>query len=122
MFFGQLLQTYLENRKTLLIILREFEQLLPESDESALRELMEVNRALTDFVQKGKEQGFVRSDVDASLVAGTLLDRLMGQAQYPHAHKKFFNITSLDPEYRAHWVRASLGLVLDGIIPRAESA
>jgi AcrR family transcriptional regulator len=118
MFLAQLLETYIDNRETLLIALREFEQLPQDSDNSALRELIEINHTLSNFVQKAKKQGFVRDDVDASMVAGTLLDRLINQARYAHTHAQFFSVTSLDPEYRAYWVRASLGLILEGMKPR----
>ncbi len=120
MFLVQILETYLKNRETLLIALREFEQLLPENDESAIRELVEINHTLSSFVEKAKGQGFVREDVDTGIVAGTLLDRLLNQARFAHTHERFFNVTSLDPEYRVYWVRASLGLVLNGMKPRAQ--
>ena len=119
MFLAQLLETYLDNREMLLIALREFEQLPPQGDDSAIRKLVEVNHSLSNFVQKAKEQGFVREDVDTGVVSGTLLDRLINQTRYTHTHQQLFNVTSLDPEYRAYWVRASLGLVLDGMKPRA---
>jgi len=122
MFLTQILVTYLDNRETLLVALREFEQLPPQSDGSAIRELIEINRTLSNFVQKAKDQGFVREDVDTGIVSGTLLDRLINQARYAHTHEQFFSVTSLDPEYRAYWVRASLGLVLDGMKPRAQPA
>ncbi|MGR3291270.1 MAG: hypothetical protein ACU0C9_08775, partial [Paracoccaceae bacterium] len=122
MFLTQILVTYLDNRETLLIALREFELLPPQSDASAIRELIEINHSLSNFVQKAKDKGFVREDVDTGIVAGTLLDRLINQARYAHTHEQFFNVTSLDPEYRAYWVRASLGLVLEGMKPRAQPA
>ncbi|WP_114284395.1 TetR/AcrR family transcriptional regulator [Candidatus Halocynthiibacter alkanivorans] len=122
MFLTQLLETYLDNRETLLIALREFEQLPPDSDNSAIRELIEINRSLSNFIQKAKDRGFVRESVDTGMVAGTLLDRLINQARYAHTHLQFFSVTSLDPEYRAYWVRASLGLILDGMKPRAQPA
>ena len=122
MFLAQLLETYLENRETVLIALREFEQLLPGSDDSAIRELVEINHSLSRFVQKAKDQGFVSEDIDTGIVAGTLLDRLINQVRFSHTHERFFSVTSLDPEYRAYWVRASLGLVLEGMKPRAEPA
>jgi len=122
MFLTQILVTYLDNRETLLIALREFEQLPPQSDASAIRELIEINHSLSNFVQKAKDKGFVREDVDTGIVSGTLLDRLINQARYAHTHEQFFNVTSLDPEYRAYWVRASLGLVLEGMKPRAQPA
>jgi AcrR family transcriptional regulator len=122
MFLVQILETYLKNRETLLIALREFEQLLPENDDSAVRELVGINHSLSSFVEKAKDQGFVREDVDTGIVAGTLGDRLINQARFAHTHERFFNVTSLDPEYRVYWVRASLGLVLDGMKPRAPPA
>ncbi len=122
MFLGQLLEAYLDNRETLLIALREFEQLPPDTGDSALRELIAVNHSLSSFVQKGKDRGFVGQDVDTGIVAGTLLDRLINQARYAHTHAHLFSVTSLDPEYRAYWVRASLGLVLEGMKPRAQPA
>jgi len=122
MFLTQILVTYLDNRETLLIALREFEQLPPQSDASGIRELIEINHSLSNFVQKAKDQGFVREDVDTGIVAGTLLDRLINQARYAHTHEQFFGVTSLDPQYRAYWVRASLGLVLEGMKPRAQPA
>lgn len=122
MFLTQLLEVYLTNREAFLIVLREFEQLLPESDVTAIRELVEINYSLSNFVQKAKDQGFVRDDIDTDIVSGTLLDRLISQARFAHTHEQFFNVTSLDPEYRAYWVRASLGLVLNGMKPRAQPA
>ena len=122
MFLTQILVTYLDNRETLLITLREFEQLPPQSDASGIRELIEINHSLSNFVQKAKDKGFVREDVDTGIVSGTLLDRLINQARYAHTHEQFFSVTTLDPEYRAYWVRASLGLVLEGMKPRAQPA
>ncbi len=122
MFLTQILVTYLDNRETLLVALREFEQLPPQSDASGIRELIEINHSLSNFVQKAKDKGFVREDVDTGIVAGTLLDRLINQARYAHTHEQFFSVTTLDPEYRAYWVRASLGLVLEGMKPRAQPA
>ncbi|MCJ8324169.1 MAG: TetR/AcrR family transcriptional regulator [Rhizobiales bacterium] len=118
MFLMQLLQAYLENRETLLIALREFEQLTPDKYSSAVLELVEINHTLTNFVQKAKDLGFVSEDTDPSIVTGTLLDRLINQARYAHTNKQLFNVTTLDQEYRAYWVRASLGLILDGMKPR----
>jgi AcrR family transcriptional regulator len=118
MFLTQLLEAYLENRETILIATREFEQLLPQDDDSNIRELVKINSSLSDFVQKAKEKGFVREDVDVGIVAGTLLDRLLNQVRFSHSHKRFFDVTSADAEYRTYWVRASLGLVLEGMKPR----
>lgn len=119
MFLTQLLELYLGNRESMMIVLREFEQLLPESDAGGILELIKINQSLSDFIQKAKDLGFVGENVDVDIATGTLLDRLINQAQFAHTHDRFFGVSSLDPEYRAYWVRASLGLVLDGMKPRA---
>lgn len=119
MFLMQLLGAYLENRESLMIVLREFEQFVPEGNDFVIGDPVNINHALSDFIQTAKELGYVREDLDTSIVAGTLLDRLISQARYAHTHKQLFNVTSLDLEYRTYWVRASLGLILDGMKPRA---
>jgi hypothetical protein len=48
-------------------------------------------------------------------VAGLLVDRLLNQARFVDSHNLFFETSTLDPDYRAHWVRATLGIVFDGI-------
>jgi AcrR family transcriptional regulator len=122
MFLTQLLETYFDNRETLLIALREFEKLPTDNANGTISKLMEVNRSLTKFLQTAKDRGFVREDVDTGIFAGTLLDRLINQARYAHTHVELFNVTSHDPKYRAYWVRASLGLVLEGAKPRTQPA
>lgn len=119
MFLMQILGTYLENRESLMIVLREFEQFVPDGEDITIQDPVNINHALSDYIQTAKELGYVREDVDTSIVAGTLLDRLINQARYAHTHKQLFSVTSLDLEYRAYWVRASLGLILDGMKPRA---
>lgn len=120
-FLERLLQAYFANRKTLLIVLREFEQFSAERDDSVFRKLIENVDTVSEYILKAKKQGFVREDVDAGIAAGTLLDRLLNQARFAHTHKFFYGVTSLDPDYRAHWVRETLSLVLNGISPRPSS-
>jgi len=118
MFLTQLLETYLENRETVLIALREFEQLGPDSDDSTVRELLGLNHALANYIQMARDKGFVRTDVDTNIAAGTLLDRLINQVRFAHTHERFFGVTSLNPEYRTYWIQESLGLVVNGMKPR----
>lgn len=119
MFVGQILEVYLNNRESLLISLREFEQLSPDMDDEAISELIEIGNTLSQYIQLGKTQGFVRKNVDTDIVAGTLIDRLINQARFAHTHERYYAVTTLDPTYRAYWVRASLELILEGMKPRA---
>ena len=114
-FFEQLLNVYLEERETLLIMVREFEQLLPHGVEGVIGEMVKTSHAIAAFVRKAIALGFIRADVDADIVAGLLMDRLLNQARFVHAHHEYFGLSTLDPEYRRQWLRATLGIVFDGI-------
>ena len=71
---------------------------------------------------RGTELGFVRADVDADIVAGLLMDRVFNQARYVDAHEVYFDVSTLDPDYRAHWVQATLQIVFNGINPPRQPA
>lgn len=122
LFFEQLLDAYLENRETLIIMVREFEQLLPHGDDGVVGEMLKTSFAISQFIKRATDLGFVQADIDPDIVAGILIDRLLNQARFVHAHDRFFNTSTLDPEYRAHWVRATLRIIFDGISVRVEPA
>lgn len=121
-FFEQLLNVYLENRETLGIFFREFEQLLPYGQEGVIGEMLKTSFAIAEFVRRAIALGFARAEVDADIVAGLLVDRVLNQARFVHAHAEFFGVSTLDPEYRAHWVRATLQIVFNGINAPVEPA
>ena len=117
-FFEQLLDAYIENRETLIIMSCEFEQLLPGGDDGVVGAMMKTSFAIAEFITRAKNLGFVRADADPDIVAGLLVDRLVNQALFVDSHNLFFKTSTLDPDYRAHWVRATLGIVFDGISSR----
>jgi AcrR family transcriptional regulator len=100
LFFEQLLDVYLEKRETLIILFHEFERLLPHANGGVIGEMLKTSFAIAQFISRAKELGFVRADVDPDIVAGLLMDRLLNQARFVHAHAMFFNTSTLDPEYR----------------------
>ncbi len=115
LFFAEVLHMYLENRDTVRIIYREFEQLVPHGPEGVVGQLFKTNDAISRFVAEGIECGFVHPDIDPDIVAGLLLDRVANQARFSEASRVFFDVTTLDEEYRRHWVRATLHIVFRGI-------
>ena len=116
LFFEQLLDAYIENRETLLIFTRQFEQLVRgDRSDGVIGEMIKTNCAIATFIKRAKALGFVKPDVDSDIVAGLLVDRLLNQARFVDSHEIFFSASTLDPEYRAHWVRATLGIVFNGI-------
>jgi AcrR family transcriptional regulator len=119
-FFEQLLDAYIENRETLLIMSREFEQLFTKGDGGVVSEMVKTSFAIAKFIKRAIGLGFVRADADPDIVAGLLVDRLFNQARFVDSHKVLFDTSTLDPEYRAYWVRATLRIVFDGINTRDE--
>ena len=115
LFFSELLRSYLENRDTIRILYREFEQLAPHGVDGVVGELTKVNEAISSFVREAIARGLVAESVDADIVAGLLLDRVANQARFTDAHMTFFGVSTLDEEYRRHWVQATLRIVLHGI-------
>ncbi len=120
LFFEQLLDVYIENRETIQILFREFKQLLPHGNDGVVGEMVKTSYAIAEFINRAMDLGFVQADVDPDIVAGLLMDRLLNQARFVDSHRIFFSASTLDTEYRAHWVRATLRIVFDGINARDE--
>ena len=116
------MNVYLENHETLPIFCREFEELLPHDEDGVRIAVVKSSFSIAEFIQRAAAFGFVRPEVDADIVAGLLLDRLLNQARFVHAHKEYFGVSTLDPEYRPHWIRATLAIVFDGINAPVEPA
>lgn len=57
MFVNQILEVYLNNRESLLISLREFEQLPQNVDDGVINELIEISHTLSNYIQLGKTTG-----------------------------------------------------------------
>jgi len=89
-FFEQLLDVYIENRKTLIIMSREFEQLLPHGEDSVVGEMVKTSFAIAKFIKRAIDLGFVQADADPDIVAGLLVDRLLNQARFVDPHNLFF--------------------------------
>jgi len=115
LFFSEVLDCYLDNRDTIRIIYREFEQLVPHGTDGVVGRLTQVNEVIATFVRQALEAGIVHSRVDPDIVAGLLLDRVSNQARFTDAHATFFGVSTLDEAYRKHWVQSTLQIVLHGI-------
>lgn len=69
---------------------------------------------LTDFLDTARQAGLVRADVDPAIVSGTLLERIVNQAQYVDFHAGLWDTTPHDEEYRRHWIGQIVDLCLYG--------
>ena len=122
LFFSELLDCYLDNRDTIRIIYREFEQLVPHGADGVVGRLTQANLVMATFVRQAIEANIVAQDVDPDIVAGLLLDRVANQARFTDAHKTFFDVSTLDETYRKHWIQSTLRIVLQGICGSASPA
>ena len=122
LFFAELLDCYLDNRDTIRIIYREFEQLVPHGTEGVVGRLARVNEVIATFVRQALETGVIAEDVDPDIVAGLLLDRVSNQARFTEAHAMFFGVSTLDKTYRKHWIQSTLRIVFHGICGAASPA
>lgn len=122
LFFTEVLDCYLDNRDTIRIFYREFEQLVPHGTDGVVGRLTRVNAAIATFVRQALDAGIVGENVDPDIVAGILLDRVSNQARFVDAHTTFFGVSTLDETYRKHWVQSTLQIVLHGICGTASPA
>lgn len=107
LLFESTLDAFIEHRAVLLVVIRE------QADPALLPAYMDQ---LESFLENAKANGLVREDVDAAMVTGFLLDRILNQVQFSPWIKRIHGTDLLsDPEYRVRWCRANLDVFLNGI-------
>ena len=108
MLFDTTFEAYVEHRDVLVIAVRE------QADLPAIREYM---ARFEEFIGQAKEGGIVRQELDATMVSGAMLDRILSQVHNAPFIMKTFGIDVLtDREYQQRWCRANLDLFLYGFL------
>ncbi len=104
--------------ETLDAIIRERQlYALASREEVVPRAFVEYTGGLVAFLERGKELGVVRSEVDSEMLTGLVLDRLMNQVMHAGWIRKATGVDIIcDPEYRDRWVRANVDLFLNGFL------
>lgn len=99
---------YIEHRSVMLVVVRE------QADPEALPEYM---GRVAAFLDRGKERGFVRDEVDTEMITGFFLDRILNQVQFAPWIKRNYGTDLLsDPEYKQQWCRSNLDVLLNGMV------
>jgi AcrR family transcriptional regulator len=107
MLFESTLDAYIEHRSLLLVVLRE------QADPEALPEYMS---RFTRFLERAKEKGFVRDEIDPEMITGFLLDRVLNQVQLAPWIKRNYGTDLLsDPDYKQRWCQSNLDVFINGI-------
>lgn len=117
LFLGEALDALQRERDVVRIVFRG-EEILSKAGRSAALRLLEFHQLIVRFIQAGVEIGIVAPDIDASVVAGLLHDRIVNQAAFGGQHKKHLRVSTVDESYRETWVEANLRIVLGGILSR----
>jgi AcrR family transcriptional regulator len=108
MLFEATLDACISEREILLVIIRE---------QSSHPLVIEYHKCFVSFIEKAKNKGHVRKELDSSMVSGFMMDRILNQVQFAPAIKKDFGTDLLgDPEYRRQWCAANLDLLLNGML------
>ena len=109
LLFDSTLDAFIEHRAVMMVVVRE------QADPEALPTYMEHVGA---FLERAKEKGFVRDDVDTDMITGFLLDRMLNQVQFaPWIQRNYGTDLLSDPEYRQRWSRSNVDVFLNGIVP-----
>jgi AcrR family transcriptional regulator len=107
LLFETTLEAFIDNRDVMLVVVREL------ADPQALPAYME---RLTAFYEAAKEDGFIRTEVDTSMITGFFLDRLVNQVHFaPWVQRNYGSDLLTDPEYRRQWTRANFDVFFNGI-------
>ena len=72
LLFESTLDAYIEHRSVMMVVVRE------QADREALPEYM---ARLAAFLERAKEHGVVRDEVDSEMITGLFLDRILNQVQ-----------------------------------------
>lgn len=108
MLFEATLDVCVSEREILLVILQE---------QPSHPLVIEYHKCFVSFIEKAKKKGFVRKELDSSMVSGFIMDRILSQVQFAPSIKKDFGTDLLsDPKYRRQWCTANLDLLLNGML------
>ena len=107
LLFETTLEAYLHNRVLFLVVLRE------EAVPPALTEYMSL---FGDFLEQGKQQGFVRAELDSEMLTGAMLDRILNQVQFAPWIKTHYGFDLYEPTYRKRWCASNVDLFLYGLL------
>jgi hypothetical protein len=89
------------------VVLRE------QADPEALPEYMS---RFTSFLERAKENGFVRAEIDPEMITGFFLDRILNQVQLAPWIKRNYGTDLLsDPGYKQRWCQSNLDVFINGI-------
>jgi len=114
LFAEETLAALLAEPELLMILFAEFQQGFQNCGPEALQGLEEQNQVLISFLQAAQDADLLRVDVDVDIIAGALQERLNNQVIYVNTIHAQYGTSIKVPEYRRHWTRQTIDLLLHG--------
>ncbi|MCO4771378.1 MAG: TetR/AcrR family transcriptional regulator [Deltaproteobacteria bacterium] len=114
LFAEETLATLLAAPGPLIILFAEFQQGFRNCGPEAVEGLAEQNRVVIEFLQGAADAGLLRSSADLDIVAGAFNERLNNQVMHADRIHTLYGDSIKNPEYRAHWTRQTIDLMLYG--------
>ncbi len=119
LFTEETLAAWLAEPELLMILFAELQQGFRNCGEEAIASLGQQRAVLVAFLRAAQQSKLLRPDVDVDIVAGTLIERLGNQVVYSKVIEANYGASIKDAEYRLHWVRQTIDILLHGTVRRA---
>ncbi|MCJ8313244.1 MAG: TetR/AcrR family transcriptional regulator [Saccharospirillaceae bacterium] len=108
MLFEATLDVFINEREILLVVIRE---------KPTNTSYLEFQKCFVSFIKGAQKKGFVRKELDASMISGFMLDRLLNQVLFAPQIKQDFGSDLLgDPVYKKDWYLSNLDILFNGML------
>ncbi|MBI2712701.1 MAG: TetR/AcrR family transcriptional regulator [Bdellovibrio sp.] len=114
LFVEEIFIAHLEEPEVSKIILRECELQMPFTKEVFRATFLKIYQNLVEFFNYGKDQGWIRNEIDIEAAMGLFLGGIIHCAQKDWMNEMFFGRTMKDQKYREKLIANAVTLCLDG--------
>lgn len=112
-FINQIIQLFLEDRYTGLILIREYDRTHSPASDVFQESLLSVLKQIQRFFKKAQTLGHISSRQDPPVLAGLLFSCVIGQLRSDHLYKKISKKSLSDPAFKSKVVRHIVELFMN---------
>ncbi|MBL4689819.1 MAG: helix-turn-helix transcriptional regulator [Nannocystaceae bacterium] len=117
LFTEETLAAYMAHPEWLIICAAEFQQGFRNCDDSAsvkkaMRGPIDV---IVAFLQEARQRNILRENVDAAVIAGSIMERINNQVLYADTIQSMFGDSIKSSEYLRYWSQQVIDLLVHGI-------
>lgn len=122
LFVEEILVAHLDNPEASRIVMRECDLQMPIAREIFQGTFFRVYETLVEFFNFGKNQGWIRNELDIQAVMSIFLGGVIHSVQKDWASELFYGRTLKDQKYREALISNSVSLCLDGCMSLASKS